>query len=146
MDKQDIVFLYVGHGFQQCWYLSFWLPITLAGKLKQSLVSVLPSVSLSVCFRSVCWADWPMNSSFFCACCLRCGMNERRYGAQLTAESRRCADAVAGARPKVRRRLRSRKMALWRDLIPRLHRADDFDSRLHPVSYTHLTLPTILRV
>ena len=37
-----------------------------------------------------------------------------------------------GARPKVRRRLRSRKMALWRDLIPRLHRADDYsDSRLH---------------
>jgi len=36
-----------------------------------------------------------------------------------------------GPRPKVRRRLRSRKMALWRDLIPRLHRADDFDSRLH---------------
>jgi len=37
----------------------------------------------------------------------------------------------SGARPKVRRRLKSRKMALWRDLIPRLHRADDFDSRLH---------------
>ena len=31
----------------------------------------------------------------------------------------------------MRRRLRSRKMALWRDLIPRLHRADDFDLRLH---------------
>ena len=38
---------------------------------------------------------------------------------------------MSGARPKVRRRLRSRKMALWRDLIPRLHRADHFDSRLH---------------
>jgi len=37
----------------------------------------------------------------------------------------------SGPRPKVRRRLKSRKMALWRDLIPRLHRADDFDSRLH---------------
>ena len=37
----------------------------------------------------------------------------------------------SGTRPKVRRRLKSRKMALWRDLIPRLHRADDFDSRLH---------------
>jgi len=44
----------------------------------------------------------------------------------VTCPSLSINSATAGARPKVRRRLRSRKMALWRDLIPRLHRAGNW--------------------